>query len=406
MGQPAAIAVYVHIPYCSTKCPYCDFNSYAIDSLDSSTSMPEAEYVEALLLELQMRQSEAPWRGRALSSVFFGGGTPSLFKASSIGKILNALASRFSVSNETEITLEANPGTIQEHLGVEKLRGFYQAGVNRISMGVQSFRPEKLSFLGRLHSADDARRAVENIRSAGFSNYNLDVIFGVAKETAKDWHYDLSQALALSPPHLSAYGLTIEAGTEFGRRAKKGKLPLAQDSLQAELQLLTHELLSAQGYSRYEISNYATKDKECRHNLAYWCGTDYLGLGAGAHSFLKVQNKEEVAQRWSNIPKPAHYITRAKQNGNASQLRESVSLDQAELEFLFTRIRMSQGINHKEYQTLFSRSLPDTYAQPLAELQEAELLHLKPDQTHLSPKGYLFADHILSKLAQHSPGFD
>ncbi len=403
MDKQAAIAVYVHIPYCSSKCPYCDFNSYAIDTASPSGGMPEDEYVDALQKELSFRQSDPRWQGRKISSVFFGGGTPSLFHAKSIGKVLTSLDSYFGFTPDAELTPEANPGTIQEQLGVERLSGFRSAGINRISMGVQSFRPEKLNFLGRLHSAKDAINAVENIKRAKFENFNLDLIFGVANETAKDWSYDLEQAISLAPPHLSAYGLTIESGTEFGRRARKGTLPLAEDSLQADLQLLTHETLEANSYKRYEISNYAFKDRECRHNLAYWRGQDYLGLGAGAHSFLKLENSNEVAERWSNIPKPEHYIQRAQTNGNAAQLRETVTREQAELEFLFTRIRMTEGINFKEYEQLFGRSLLQTYAKPLAELQDSSLLLLNEETIQLSPKGFLFADHILSQLAAHSP---
>ncbi len=367
--------------------------------------MPEAEYIDALLSEITFRANEEEWQDRSISTIFFGGGTPSLFKPSSIARILDFLQSKFGFMPEIETTLEANPGTIQEQLGLDSLKGFRTAGVNRISMGVQSFRTQKLKFLGRLHSAEDAERAVQNVRAAGFENFNLDLIFGVADETVEEWFHDLSKAIDLNPLHISAYGLTIESGTEFGRRAKKGTLPLAEESLQAELQLLTAECLQKATYKRYEISNFAKANAQCRHNLAYWQGVDYLGLGAGAHSYLAASTSapnQEVGHRWSNIPKPEHYIERASKQGDASQRKESIDLSQSELEFFFTRLRMSSGISTKEYLELFNRSFETTYFDAIKKLKLEGLIENDQALLRLTSQGFIFADYVLAEFAKAS----
>ena len=397
-----SIGIYVHIPYCVKKCPYCDFNSYAIDEQEKKTfESKEAEYRDALLAEIRFRAAESTWSGRPSATVFFGGGTPSLFSASSIETILKAIDRCFPLTPGAEVTLEANPGTIGERLGREKLADFRRAGVNRISMGVQSFQAEKLRFLGRIHRPEDSLRAVENIRSAGFENMNLDLMFGVEGEQSTGWRLDLEQAASLSPEHISAYNLTIEPGTEFHRQRRKGVQLLTEEANQAEFYLLCLEILESRGYRRYEISNFAKPEKECQHNLGYWSGREYIGLGAGAHSYALEAPTETGSQalRWSNIPKPEHYIERAGKNGDASQRLDRVNREKDELEVLYTRLRLTSGLPLEEYEQRFGVSFQSRYADALSELGRDALIEVSSEHARLTSRGFLFADHVLERLA-------
>lgn len=390
------ISVYIHIPYCVKKCPYCDFNSYGIgDAMDKAT---ESAYTAALIHELRHYAVADEWTGRSVRSIFFGGGTPSLFAPESISAFLCELQRSFDVPDHAEITLEANPGTIQEQLGAEKLRGFRTAGVNRISMGVQSFSSVKLERLGRIHSGDDAARAAENIGAAGFENFNLDLIFGVEDETLEHWRGEIEKALALGPQHLSAYGLTIEPGTEFARRAKIGALPLATDDSQAEMYSLTQEMTSAAGLEQYEISNYARPGRECAHNLSYWTGVDYLGLGAGAHSFCSQEGAAGHGCRRSNTPGPAHYIERITATGDAVQRRDELDLEKAKTEFFFLGLRTRGGIDLTSFEARFG-SAPEALHAQIRTLTGAGLLEGSLPGVRLTRKGFLFADGIMSELA-------
>ena len=401
-----SIALYVHIPYCLEKCPYCDFNSYGIDERASGrkAELQEEQYCRALLKELSHYGSQSAWQQRDCHSIFFGGGTPSLFSVQSIEAILKAIGRTFSVKENAEITLEANPGTISERLGHEKLHGFREAGVNRISLGAQSFQPEKLKTLGRWHSASDTHESVENIRKAGFSNFNLDLMFGVPGETESDWQSDLHTAIELRPTHIASYGLTIEPGTEFAIRVRKGVMQAPDDGIQANFYREAQRTLDSAGYAQYEISNFASPTHQCRHNLSYWCWEEYLGLGAGAHSFLKLgHNKagsEPVAQRWSNIPKPSHYISRAELQGDCSQRREDIDRKLAENEFLLCGLRTKCGIAAEAYADNFQSSLFEQYAQVIDLLVKENMLLLDQGNVSLTEKGFLFADSVLAEFAR------
>ncbi len=392
------IGLYVHIPYCIKKCPYCDFNSYSVGAKLERSS--EADYVRALVAELRHFAALPEWEGREITTIFFGGGTPSLFDPKSIAEILAAARDSFSFSPEIEITLEANPGTIQEKLGEEKLAGFRAVGVNRISMGVQSFRSEKLLALGRIHSGEDAESAAKNIAAAGFTNFNLDLIFGVEGDTPESWTAELERALALGPKHVSAYGLTIEPGTEFGRLYKAGKLFLPEDELQAQLYELSQELCAAHGYEQYEISNYAQPGFECRHNLGYWSGLDYLGLGAGAHSFLgRGKDRSEFGRRWSNLPGPKHYIEAATTRGSAEQRTETLDKEKGKLEFFFLRLRTREGVNLEEFERTFNSPVAPSLARTFQRFADQNLVVAHGERIKLSKKGFLFADGVLGEIA-------
>jgi oxygen-independent coproporphyrinogen-3 oxidase len=397
------IGVYVHIPYCVHKCPYCDFNSYAVGKQGSASLPFEAEYVRALLSELRHFARQETWSGRQSHSIFFGGGTPSLFSAEAIAELIAEISRCFPfAADAAEVTLEANPGTIQETLGLEKLEKFRRAGVNRVSMGAQSFAPRKLSKLGRIHSPADTDRAVANILAAGFDNFNLDLIFGVGDETLEEWEADLQHALSLTPAHISAYGLTIEPGTEFSRQLARGTLELSNEDTQAALYCRSQEVMEEAEYAQYEISNYAKPGRACRHNLGYWNGEDYLGLGAGAHSYCSSSSKEIFGHRWSNIPGPQHYIERALSGGAASQRRETIDQEKAELEFFFLRLRTARGALPSEYEQRFGRSFSEQYAATVRELQRQGLLEEHSEALKLSKRGFLFADEVLHTFARSS----
>ena len=398
-ADPRDFSLYVHIPYCVRKCPYCDFNSYGVGGSPDTATMPEQRYVDALCSEL--RAAEGSFGGRRIATVFFGGGTPSLFAASSIARILGAAERLSPLAADAEITLEANPGTVGEELGAEKLAGFRGAGVNRVSFGVQSFSPRKLELLGRIHGERDARAAIENVRRAGFENFNIDLIFGVEGESTEEWAADLREALAIDPPHISAYGLTIEPGTEFGRLARRGKNMSTGDDAQAELYRQTVQTLSAAGFERYETSNYARRGKECRHNLVYWSRGDYLGIGAGAHSFLSGSG---FGSRWSNIPGPGHYIERALASGDARQKTEELDRDQAEMEYLFVALRKTAGISAEEFRALFGDELVGYYGEVLTRLASAGLLECRGEGStltyRLTERGVLFGDEVTKEMVR------
>ena len=272
-----AFSLYLHIPYCQSKCPYCDFNSHAV------ASWPEDDYVRALVAEIERRAGEAPWTGRRLKTIFFGGGTPSLFRPESIAAVLAAAERNFGLERGAEVTLEANPGTVD----AAKLGGMRAAGINRISFGAQSFNDERLKFLGRIHGAAETREAARLAHRAGFERLNLDLIFAVPGQTIDETLNDIAEAAALGPDHISAYNLTFEEGTAFFTEMKRGRIRPIDSDRQAEFYAAVREELPRRGYKMYEISNYAPPGHEARHNLSYWRLESYLGLGAGAHSFAR-----------------------------------------------------------------------------------------------------------------------
>lgn len=391
-------ALYVHIPYCIKKCPYCDFNSYGVG--EERKVADEQAYTDALVAELR---HFAPRLREPFGTVFFGGGTPSLFRPESIRRVLGEARTTVGIADNAEITLEANPGTIQEELGVERLTGFRETGVNRISMGAQSFAPAKLAALGRLHSGEEVERAVENIRRAGFERFNVDLIFAVESETLEQWETDLRRALALRPSHLSAYALTIEPGTEFARRKQAGSIVLATDDSQAALYERTQELTAEAGLEQYEISNYARTGFECRHNLAYWTNVEYLGIGAGAHSFHPRMEGDDCGddygERRSNIPGPAHYIERAKSSGDASQRRERLDRAAARTELFFLGLRTRDGIDLEDLERRFETPPTAALEAEVAMLVDRGLLTREGARVRLTRRGYLFADGIMGDLA-------
>ncbi len=337
------LALYVHIPWCVRKCPYCDINSH-----ERTGALPERQYVEKLFNDLE-NLLPAVW-GRRIVSVFIGGGTPSLFSPESIDSLLSGVRARLTLEPDAEITLEANPGTVE----AERFRGFRQAGVNRISIGVQSFDDAMLSALGRIHSSAEARRAAA-AALASFDNVNLDLMYGLPGQSAAMARADIEQALACGVPHISAYQLTLEPNTVFW--SKPPRLP--EHDQCADMQLAAEELLGAAGYEHYETSAFARAGRRCRHNLNYWEFGDYLGIGAGAHG--KVSFPDRIT-RHERVKQPAQYM-----KSSEIQNRE-ISTAELPFEFMLNALRLVEGFEVKLFGERTGLSL--TSIEP--RLQEAE----------------------------------
>lgn len=336
--QLPPLALYVHVPWCIRKCPYCDFNSH-----QANNDIPEAEYINALRQDLQQDQSLA--QGRKLSSIFFGGGTPSMLSAQAIAQILKDAESIIGFETDIEITLEANPGTFEQ----EKFAGFRAAGVNRLSIGIQSFNDQQLKLLGRVHGRAEALRAVDVARSAGFDNINLDLMHGLPEQSVDDARADLQQAIELAPEHLSWYQLTIEQNTAF----YSAPPVLPEEEILADIQDAGIELLAAAGYAQYEISAYARAQKRARHNMNYWQFGDYLGVGAGAHGKISFPDEDKILRLWkTRLPK--HYLEAAASQKISTNLGghqngfgagSDLLLPEAlPLEFMMNALRLSDGV--------------------------------------------------------------
>jgi len=388
----STFSIYVHIPYCLRKCPYCDFNSRA-------EPYAEDKYVQSLAAEAAYYQMLPEWADRTCGSVYFGGGTPTLFSAAALSRILSVLSGLFSMSGDAELSIEANPATLTNELSRAKLHTLFSSGFNRISLGAQSFSQDKLAQLGRIHSAVDVSRSLSDIRAAGFANINLDLIFGTPLETLTVWEQDLDEALRLCPQHLSVYGLTIEPHTYFAKRLKQGLLLLPDEDTQAKMFLLAQERLSAAGCRQYEISNYAQPGFECRHNIGYWKRSDYLGLGAGAHSFCSRSAPGSLlGRRWANIASPTDYMASIAAGGKAVAFAEDIDKEKAILEFFFLGLRKTEGISFAEYETIFGEQMPEDRLQILNQAAKDGLVEKTPYGAALTPRGLLLSDSVFSSL--------
>lgn len=322
------LSLYIHIPWCIRKCPYCDFNSH-----NAPANVPEQAYVQALLADLA---SELPhiW-GRRLESIFIGGGTPSLLAAESIDALLNGVRALLPFRPNIEVTLEANPGTFEQ----EKFRGFREAGINRLSVGIQSFNPQHLQALGRVHDRGEALRAADIARAAGFDNFNLDLMFGLPQQTLEEALQDLQQAVALAPTHLSWYQLTLEPNTLFHKQPPQ----LPDDDLIAEMQFAGQQLIKLSCYTQYEVSAYARPGFKCRHNRNYWEFGDYAAIGAGAHG--KITNPAEAnVIRYHKYRQPAEYMQQAMQ-GRARAGEQTLTAADLGFEFMLNALRLREGFS-------------------------------------------------------------
>ena len=327
------LALYVHMPWCVRKCPYCDFNSHQLKS-----GQPDASYIDALIRDFDL---EAPRvRGRRIDSVFFGGGTPSLFAPSDFARLIGALKQRIDFADGAEITLEANPGTIERG----KFQGYAEAGINRVSLGAQSFDANALKVLGRIHSADDTHRAVEELKAAKLGNFNLDLMYALPQQSLEQALNDVQIACSLGASHISYYQLTLEPGTVFHSRPPA----LPDEDAAWQIQLAGQKMLADSGYAQYEVSAYAKEGAQCRHNLNYWLFGDYLGIGAGAHGKVSVRTPEKIL-RTVKPKQPREYqaeIGRAALSAGESSFIAAADLP---FEFMLNALRLNDGFSSDCY---------------------------------------------------------
>lgn len=372
--SPPPLAAYVHIPWCVKKCPYCDFNSHT-----SATGLPETEYVDALIADLD--QELASGAGQTLTSIFFGGGTPSLFSAASLGRILQAMQNRLSFAADIEITLEANPGTFEQ----VKFAGYRAAGINRLSIGIQSFDATHLKALGRIHDDAEALRAVDMARRAGFDNLNLDLMHGLPGQTLEQAMADIDQALELSPEHLSWYQLTLEPNTVF--YSKPPVLP--EDDILWDIQEAGQARLAGAGYQQYEISAYARNGQRARHNLNYWQYGDFLGIGAGAHG--KRTHADGAVERYWKTRLPRDYLDpdKAFLAGN-----KRLDTDELGFDFLMNALRLVDGVPSRLYSERTGQPI-DTIAPTLDRAVERGLLEPWRERLKPTEHGRLFLNDLL-----------
>ena len=371
------LALYVHVPWCVRKCPYCDFNSH-----EAAGAIPEAEYVAALIADLQ---SALPliW-GRPVVSVFFGGGTPSLLSPAAIDELLAAFRALAMLSPEAEITLEANPGTIE----AEKFAGFRAAGVNRLSLGIQSFDDRHLAALGRIHGAAEAKRAAQ-LAGDHFDSFNLDLMYGLPGQTREQALTDVETALAFSPPHLSCYQLTLEPNTRFA--AFPPALP--EDDLCADMQEAIEARLAVAGYANYETSAFARAGRQCRHNLNYWHFGDYLGIGAGAHSKLTLHDRVLRQMRWKH---PNAYLENLRA-GSPVQEANEVAAGQLPFEFLMNALRLAAGFQP----ALFEARTAQPVSRILPQLRAAAadgLVDIGPERIFPTVRGRRYLNVLLERF--------
>ncbi len=373
------LTLYVHLPWCVRKCPYCDFNSHP-----TRNPVPESDYVEALIADLERALPDV-W-GRPVYTVFFGGGTPSLFSAQAIDRLLAAFRARLPVAADAEVTLEANPGTVE----AEKFRDYRAAGVNRLSLGVQSFNAKHLLALGRIHDAEEARRAI-GIAQHHFDDYNLDVMYALPAQTVDEAYADVTAAIATGAPHLSFYHLTLEPGTPFHRTPP----PIPNEDDAADIHDMVATTLEAAGYTHYEVSAYARRGRECRHNLNYWRFGDYLGIGAGAHSKLSFRDR---IVREARCRAPKDYMQRAV-CGDPVQERRVLTARELPFEFMLNAMRLTEGFTVRDFVERTGLSIAAAEA-PLREAEAKGLIERTRVRIRPSARGRRYLNDLLELFLQ------
>ncbi|MHB8707960.1 MAG: radical SAM family heme chaperone HemW [Desulfuromonadales bacterium] len=374
------LGLYLHIPFCRRKCPYCDF--FSVEG-----HAAQLRGYPALLRRHLGWAAGHGWRG-PVDTVYFGGGTPSLLSARAVGSLLSAIDQRFGLASDAEITLEANPGTVT----AARLTGYRAAGVNRLSLGLQSLDPRQLTTLGRLHGREDALQAVAWARRAGFANLSLDLIFALPGQLLANLDEELDRYLDLAPEHLSCYGLTAEPDTPFHHRVQAGELQLPDGEFYAEAFLLLHERLTAAGYAHYEIANYARPGQACRHNLGYWGRRPYLGLGAGAHSF----RDSGWGERWAVPPDLAAFGEAVRRLQEPAGRIEGFTRSGAMSETLYLGLRTRMGVNDAAFRARFGSTVAEAF--PAAVVQLRPWLTLEDGYWRMTVAGWLLFDRLIQEF--------
>jgi putative oxygen-independent coproporphyrinogen III oxidase len=395
-----SLALYVHMPWCVRKCPYCDFNSHQLKS-----AAPDAAYIDALIRDFDLELARL--QGRRIDTVFFGGGTPSLFQPEDFSRLLGALRQRIAFADDAEITLEANPGTIERG----RFAGYRDAGINRVSLGAQTFAPRALEVLGRIHTADDTHRAVAELRAAKLDNFNLDLMYALPQQTLEEALEDVRTACALEPAHISYYQLTLEPGTVF--HARPPKLP--DEDAAWEIQTAGQALLADAGYVQYEVSAYARSGKRCRHNLNYWLFGDYFGIGAGAHGKLTLElpqgilrtvkpkqpreYQEQVRRAGANAIAGANGIARAGESAGVERVgagvgeRALIAVADLPFEFMLNALRLNEGFTASDYRRRTGLELAGVEGK-LAEAEARGLLASQTDAWRPTELGRRFLNDL------------
>jgi oxygen-independent coproporphyrinogen-3 oxidase len=380
------LSLYVHFPWCVRKCPYCDFNSHALQG-----ALPEADYVAALLRDLAL-QSPAV-QGRSLQSIFLGGGTPSLFSPAALARLLDSVRGQLELAADVEVTLEANPGTIERG----RFADYRSAGITRVSLGAQSFDSEQLQRLGRIHSAADTERAVAELHAAGLANFNLDLMYGLPQQTEGEALADIERALALQPAHISHYQLTLEPGTVFAGRPPPG---MPDTDRSADMQLACQQRLADAGYLQYEVSAYARPGARCRHNLNYWQFGDYLGIGAGAHGKRsRLEQGRLLIERSAQAREPRRYLASLEAAslaaGRPQLTTHAVPGAELPFEFLLNALRLNEGFEEREFEERTGLAFA-LVAEGLGRAQQRGLVQCRGMRWCASAQGFNFLNDLLA----------
>jgi len=379
----SSIGIYVHFPFCLSKCAYCDFASAPIEA--SGGMAAARRYLDALSIELDLRAASAEFRGIALDSVYLGGGTPTVLPAEWLAEMMSRIAARFALAEGAERTAEANPGTVDE----AKVQALLAAGVNRMSLGVQSFSDDVLRLLGRCHTADEASDAIAAVRAAGCRNLNIDLIYGVPTQSAEDWRETLQRALAARPEHVSAYGLSVEEGTPLAAAVESGELADIDQDLYGDMYQAARDVLTGAGYVHYEISNFALPGFECRHNRRYWAADEYLGLGASAHSHrrgVRWNNCRDVVVYASMLEAGVLPVARAERLGARAHLGEVLMLG----------LRRGEGVSEAEIAERCGVAPGEVFAEEIRDLSQRGLLIAEDGRLRVPQDAWLVSNEVLS----------
>ena len=369
--------IYIHIPFCEKKCGYCDF--YSVTELDF-----KQEFLDCLEKEITLYAKEFS-NEKIFDTIYFGGGTPSLLLPGQIYNILNLLTKYFKIDSNSEITLEVNPGTISQ----QNLLEFKNDGVNRLSIGVQSFYDAELQFLGRIHNADQSIKAIQYAKEAEYKNISIDLIYAMPNQKIKNWELSLNKTIELNPEHIAAYNLTIEKNTPFYDLKKNGKIKSLSESQEKEFFNITHSTLANSGYIHYEVSNFARGEEFIsKHNYKYWQHIHYIGFGPSAHSFWN-------NQRWSNYSALNKYISFCKQNKKPIDFTESLKSKDLEFEYIFLSLRTYKGLNLKKFREKFHFGFADKYKSIFSKLIKEKYAEINTNYFKLTNKGMMICDEIL-----------